>query len=124
MGGQHSRKCFRILFNLVIEDSANFVQLLKVPNFCLLLVRASYRRNCRSTTIAPMLCGFYRVALQTCASSELGFLVPVQMKIDLFDLQRLVGDSEGNSCNRGLILSAILNELTNEFESDGIDDDK
>ena len=71
-----------------------------------------------------MLCGFYRVALQTCASSELGFLVPVQVRIDLFDLQRLVGDSEGNSCNRGLILSAILNELTNEFESDGIDDDK
>lgn len=28
------RKCFRVIYNLVIEDSESFVQLLKVPNLC------------------------------------------------------------------------------------------
>ena len=53
-----------------------------------------------------MLVGFYRVALQTCASPELSFLVPAQVKLNLLKLT-------GN-VNMSLIMQAILAELTNE----------
>ena len=106
---------------MIIEDPNHFVQLLKVPNLCdmicglsgedftnpqtPLLDKAPAKLAHRSTTITPMLVVFYRVVLQTCASPELSFLVPAQVKLNLLKLT-------GN-VNMSLIMQAILAELTN-----------
>ena len=104
-----------MLYNLVIEDKANFVQLLKVPNLCPWLLSVVGQKRERSTSIGSMLCVFYRVALQTCACPELGYLVPDQVKNDLF---RLVDSETGN--DKSLIMEAILAELSEEYENTSI----
>ena len=105
------RKAFRVLYNLVIDDTDQFVLLLKQVNFCSTinncLKEGSFLSSSKqSSSFRLMVIGFYRVALQTANDQKYSYLIPVQI------LNNLLKIGQYKAVERdSIILEALLLEL-------------
>ena len=104
------RKAFRVLYNLVIDDTDQFVLLLKHVNFCSTinncLKEGSFLSSSKQSSFRLMVIGFYRVVLQTANDQKYSYLIPVQI------LNNLLKIGQYKAVERDLIiLEALLLEL-------------